>query len=226
MFKKYFPHVFVFFAFLTLIALGTWQVERREWKQNIMNKIDARITAPPIPISAYSNITDDEFKQITLTGNYLHNDEILILNKPFNGKAGQYVFTPFKTTSGEVIEINRGWVPTDQKIDQPEGHTQITGIIRATQKPNWLGKMITLENKPQQKIWFWIELPKLYGSLNLPQKDFYVEQTGKVIPLNYPYPLPPNPNLYNEHLQYAITWYLLAGILLIIYYCRFWYKQK
>lgn len=222
--KKIFPHVFVFFAFIALIYLGTWQVMRREEKNELVAKIDSNVNAPLLSPDSYKNIGEDEFRKMALTGAYMHDKEFLLLNKPYNGKPGQHVMTPFKATNGDVIIVDRGWIPTDKEYEKPTGQIQITGVVRATQKLNGLGKMITFNNDPQKQIWFWLDLPLIYKTYGLPKKDYYLDLVNETKSNSYPVALPAKIDVYNEHLIYVITWYSIAIVLLLVYYFRFWKK--
>ncbi len=219
--KKLFPHLFVIAALFCLIALGTWQVQRRTEKQQMLNRIEANISTNT---TSFKNIAEDEFKKMTLTGKYLYDKEFLLLNKPFNGKPGQHVMTPFQNTKGDVIIVDRGWVQTDKDYGKPAGQIKITTIIRAGQRLNSMAKLVILENNPQKQAWFWLDLPKIYESLGLPQKDYYLDLTTDEKLSSYPYALSGKIEVYNEHLIYIITWYSLAAVLLLVYYFRFWKK--
>jgi len=222
--KKLFPHIFVFFAFITLIFLGTWQVFRREEKEALIAKIERNINTKIINLADYKNIDSDEFKKMSVTGSYLYDKEFSLLNKPFNGKPGQYVITPLKEKSGQIILVNRGWAPTDKDYEKPPGKVTITAIIRAGQKLNAMGKLIILNNIPEKQMWFWLDLPRIYQTLGLPQKDYYLDLINETKSTSYPFALPAKIVIYNEHLIYIITWYSLALVLALVYYFRFWKK--
>jgi surfeit locus 1 family protein len=115
-------------------------------------------------------------------------------------------------------------VPSDKEPERLKGKQEITGIVRAAQKLNFIGRAIVFDNQPKKQLWFWLDLPQMYESLNLPPKDFYLDMINTGKSTSYPIALPVDLKLYNEHLQYAITWYLLSIALLIVYYFRFWKK--
>lgn len=223
--KKLIPHIVVILMFACLFALGTWQVQRRFAKQDMLARIDANVNAAPITPETFKNISQDEFKKMNLTGKYIHDKDLLLLNRSHNGKPGQHVMTPFLTSGGETILVDRGWIPTDREYEKPEGEMQITGVVRATQKLNFMANMITLANDPPKQNWFWLDLPALYQSVGVPPKDYYLdlidpERTTK----SYPYALDGKIEVYNEHMVYIITWYSLSIVLLLVYYFRFWRK--
>lgn len=220
--KKILPHVIVFILFIFLAFLGTWQVERRQWKEELLQKVDTNINAPAIPIEGFKNLASDEFRKMHVSGEFIFDKEFLLLNKTHNGKLGQQVFTPFKTTDGQIILVDRGWIPTDKETSKPQGQQEITGVIRGKQALNAIGRVIILENDSLKQIWFWIDLPKMYESNGLAVKDYYLELVNNDKSTSYPIALPQKIELYNEHLQYAITWYSLSIILLLVYYFRFW----
>ena len=223
--KKYIPLVFTIFAFIVLAGLGTWQVQRLEWKTDLINLINTRMAEKPITLAEFQNPDADEYRHINLTGIYDHAKEMQIIGRPFNGKPGIHIITPMVTDKG-VILVNRGWAKYEEPYAKPEGVQNVTGIIRKTQQRNFLSRHITMDNVPAKNMWFYVDLPVMYPYVKAPDQSFYVELTGKEEPNSYPYALPTEIKLYNEHLTYAITWYCLAVALLLTYYFRFHRKPR
>lgn len=222
--KKLFPHLFVLFGFIVLFSMGTWQLKRLEWKESLVAKIEKRMSMPPITLSDIKNIDEAEYRLVKLSGKYLHDKEMIILGRPFNGKPGQHVLTPLVTEDGKTIIVNRGWVKYEEDYSKPEFAEGAEGIIRKTQKLNFLSNMIIQKNNPKTGVWFYVDLPQIYAHLNAPKQDFYLELASTQKPNSYPYALEKKINIYNEHLNYAITWYALSFALLLVYYFRFWKK--
>lgn len=221
MFKKIFPHIFVVLTFWLTFSLGYWQLERMTWKNELLEKIESRISSEPMDISEYKNMEDDEFKYVTITGEYLHDKEVTLLNRTYNGKPGVHIYTPLKTADKTYL-VSRGWVRDEQEYNKPEGIQMINGLIRKTQVANW----ISLENSPEKGQWFWIELEKMYKSVGLEPIELYIDRKIEDGSKDYPLPLPKKIQIHNEHLQYTITWFSLSITLLVIYYFRFWYRKE
>ncbi len=245
--RKAFPHIFVGFSFLILVALGTWQVYRLQWKKETMQKVESRLAQEPITSGIFTSVENDEFKTMKVNGIFLNEKEMVLLNKNFNGKQGYHIITPLKTPQDEVILVNRGWTPSDKEPARPDTEQTVTGIIRGSQKLNFIGRNIVIPNTPEKNQWFTVDLKAMYKQVGAPEKPYYLEAidpevairkvpksrqsiSGEVKPSRetmrqtYPYGLPKEIKIYNEHIQYVITWYSLAAALLIIYYFRFFKK--
>jgi surfeit locus 1 family protein len=214
--KKYIPLIFTAFSFVILMAMGSWQVQRLQWKTNLMNQIQTNLAKPPLAIEN----APEEYRLMTLTGTYDFANEMTVIGRPMNGKPGVHIITPMKIADKTIL-INRGWAKYDAPYTKPAGEVTVTGIIRSTTKRNFLSRHITMDNIPAQNMWFYVDLPAMHQHIKTPQQQFYVEATGKITTNSYPYTIEAKINLYNEHLSYAITWYSLAIALLIIYYFRF-----
>ena len=218
--KKHIPLLFTVFGFIILMGMGTWQVQRLQWKTELISLITTRMNEKPITLAQFENPNVDEYRLITVTGTYDHAKEMQIIGRPFNGKPGIHVITPMQTEKG-IILINRGWAKYEEPYTKPEGTQTVTGIIRKTQARNFLSRHITMDNKPEQNLWFYADLDQMYQHTKAPNPAFYIELSGDEVPNSYPYALPKEIKLYNEHLTYAITWYSLGVALLLTYYFRF-----
>jgi surfeit locus 1 family protein len=223
--KKLFPHIFCLLCFLGLVALGTWQLQRMEWKKELIATIDSRINGTPIQLSDYKNLDTNEYALMEVEGKFLYDKEISIMNKTFNGKGGIHSMTPLQTTAGDIILVNRGWTPLEKDPLKPEGTQKIIGVIRATQHLNYIGRHIMIDNNPAKKEWFTINLPQMYAAVNAPEKEYYLDMVNEDGNKTFPYALPKKIEIYNEHLQYVLTWYGIALALVVIYYFRFWRRK-
>ena len=103
-------------ALLVLVGLGTWQLGRLQWKNDLIDRFEARVAAPPMVVPANGVATESfEFRQLELKGSFLHEKEILLTGRTYEGNAGFHVVTPFELADGRVILINRGWVSEIQR---------------------------------------------------------------------------------------------------------------
>lgn len=218
--KKLVPHLVTLIIFATTTTLGVWQVQRLQWKTNLLDQIEIQLAKTPVDIQEFQGVNNDEYRLIRATGKFDHEKEIRVINKTYNGKAGFHIITPMTLSNGEEVIINRGFVAYEKEYTQPQGETSIVGIARKAQIPNWL----TLENDPQNDMWFFMELPLISQELDVQERDYYLDRIAYEDDnsKDFPLPLPKKIKMHNEHMQYAITWFSLSIILLIMYYFRFW----
>jgi surfeit locus 1 family protein len=205
-----------------LLALGTWQVERLQWKEALIAERAAQLAAAPEPLPAQS---DDwrawDFRRVTVAGEFNHEAEQLYGVAAIEGQVGHHVITPLVRADGPAILVDRGWVPADQahpaarRQGQLEGRVEITGIARyrGADRPGWF----TPDNQPEQGLWYSYDLLALEAAVGIELLPVVVEADAKANPGGLPQGGRTNLVLPNNHLQYAITWYGLAAALLAIY---------
>jgi surfeit locus 1 family protein len=210
-------------TFLVLLGLGLWQLDRLAWKQTLIDEIQARITAPPMALPADLGDPALEFRRVDLVGHFLHERELYLPGKTYKGTYGQWVATPFVLGDGRTVIVNRGWVP--EKYYKPEsraegllaGEVTVQGIVRL---PGWQGwDSARPDNVPAANVWYYFDLPAMAQAAGLenPVTEVYVEALGDESTGLLPIGLDRRVELPNDHLQYAITWFALAVVLLAIY---------
>jgi len=217
----FWPTVFTVPAILIMIGLSVWQVQRLHWKEGVIAERTARTTAAPIALPpAGADLSDLEFRKVALTGTFDHAHEFYLAARSQNGNIGYWIVTPLKLESGETVLIERGWVPENKKLPEtrPEGQlagtVNLNGIIRLPQVKTYFQP----ENEPQKNVWFYLDPKQMAAAANLPARtDLYLDAEKTEIPGNYPLGGQTRINLPNDHLQYAVTWALLALSLAGVY---------
>lgn len=215
------PTVAVFLALITLLALGTWQVERLAWKRDLIAAREAQLAAPAelLPASAQDWRSWD-FRRVIARGEFRHDLEQLFGVTAIDGRYGHHVLTPLIRRNGAAVLIDRGWVPADKahpaarRAGQLEGPVEISGIARyrGAERAGWF----TPDNRPAQNTWYWYDLPALEAALGLELLPVVVEADATPNPGGLPIGGRTRTELPNNHLQYAITWYgLAAGLVLV-----------
>tara|TARA_B100001123_G_scaffold450212_1_gene619312 strand:+ start:233 stop:844 length:612 start_codon:yes stop_codon:yes gene_type:complete len=192
-----------------------------QWKSELIKTFDERISENPIsPPLEVENIDEWRFKRISIEGVFLHDKELLMTGKTFEGTAGFHVITPIKTEEGRIIMINRGWIPETSRSQKKRPDTlyngllHIVGIIREDKKKGYF----VPENEPKNEVWLYVNTRQMAMHRNIKQvANFYIDAIRKPGPYTLPIGASAKINVRNEHLQYAITWFLLALSLLIIY---------
>lgn len=223
-FKTVFPHIFVFLTFCLTMSLGIWQIQRLSWKQELIEKLEKNLELEALTSIQINNLDEQEFRVLREKGYYDFTHEMEVLHQTYNGKLGTYAITPFKANSGKVFLVNRGWTEYEHKHTNPQGEVEVFGVIRKSPRQG----NFALQNEPQKNLWYNIDLEQMSKVAGGTETDFYIELKSESdeSPKNYPYPLPKKIQVYNEHVQYIITWFGISIALLVIYYFRFFRKQK
>jgi surfeit locus 1 family protein len=217
----------------TLLSLGGWQLERRFDKLALIAALDERLAAQPValpPVARWRELTPqrDEFRRVTLSGVLQASEPARVfaspspLRKDVSG-TGVWAFAPVTLASGETVVVNRGFVPDGQEAQQgPGSPVTLTGYIRFPEVPGWL----TPHADRNKRLWFLRDHLAMAQALGWadPQRlaPFYIDLEGPVPPGGVPKPGPLQVSLKNDHLQYAVTWFLLAAAVTIAF--GFWFR--
>jgi len=159
---------------ITAFALGTWQVQRLDWKSKLIAKFEDPLP-PQIDPTA---IKDFDYRRIYATGHFRHDQEMLIGPRINDGKDGYLVVTPLERTgNGSTILINRGWIPrkfrnqNERPDGLPRGEVTVEGLLREP----WEKNLFTPDNSPQTNEFYFpdvAQMAKLTGS-----QAVWVEET-------------------------------------------------
>jgi surfeit locus 1 family protein len=218
--------------FVGLLGLGTWQVYRRAWKLDLIARVDQRVHAPPVapPRPAqWPNVTaaSDEYRHVQLTGTLL-NDRATRVQASTDLGVGFWLLTPLQMHDGSVVLINRGFIPPDWKpgtSSDPTNPVTITGLLRLSE-PH--GRFLRA-NEPAANRWFSRDVQAIAAARGLSRVAPYFvdadasaagshgdeEPVGGLNVISFP----------NNHLVYAITWYLLA-LMVLLAARRVWREEK
>ena len=207
--NKFLFSVFIIFFIFVFIGLGTWQIIRLNWKNNLILEIENSLKNPPVEL-AQSN--KENFLKIKTSGSIDFDKQIYLYNLNESGTPGFEVINPI-TIGDENFLINRGWIPFEKKGTQEINvfdQKNIIGTLRLQGRKN----IFKPDNDLDENYWF---------SLN---REDILKFTGKnfskyIIYLdgNYQLPRPKKitANISNNHKKYAITWFSLALSILLLY---------
>jgi len=221
--------VFAVPALIILIALGTWQVQRLHWKENQIAIRQERSQGPGIALpNSFPDPLAIEFTRVKLAGTFLHDQEFYLGARTENGRVGLNIVTPFVLDDGRVILFNRGWVPEDKRDPasraegQLEGEVEVEGLLRTD---GWKGvDFAKPPNSPEKRFYFWLDLPVMAEGIDGGSgtsgviTEVYADAVASEVPGGLPIGGQTRIKLKNDHLEYAITWYSFAVILLVIYF--------
>lgn len=219
------PTVAMLAALAILLGLGTWQLQRKAWKEGLLAEIAARTTAAPIALDEalrrWQAGEDLEYARARVAGRFLHDKERFYY-APGKEGPGFHIYTPLETSGGVIVLVNRGFVPdrfkdrSQRRDGLPTGATEVTGLLRASGRTGWF----TPANDVAANLWFWRDLAGMaesaFGTDAKRVAPFFLDEEahganawprGGVTRLELP----------NRHLEYALTWYGLALGLIGVY---------
>ena len=217
-------------VFVVLLGLGTWQVQRLAWKNDLIETRAERIAAPPLTLmqaKAAESPGVVEYRPIRVTGAFQPAHRFRLLNRVHAGTQGSHLIVPMVLENGQgTVMVDRGWVPRGTLDDIPvEPATAVTldGFVRAYTAP---GAFLP-PNEPGTNNWFHMNEAEMLAAAGLSEGvGFYIEAGPDSSPPGaYPVGAVPDLNLRNTHLQYAGTWYGFAGVLLVIFIVYHWRRS-
>ena len=213
--KSFLFNVFVFLFIILFCFLGTWQLYRLDWKNNLITEITEGLNSEPI-LYSYSSVKN--YQRFILEGEFDYSNQLYFYSLSTKSEPGFDVFTPYKLKDGNFVLVNRGWIKKELKnkveINQNQS-SKIIGVAKTEFKIN----IFKPENEPKNNIWFSINFDEFETQLGvkLNRAIFYLDDKN----INLPKPREINADLPNNHLKYALTWYSIAiSILLYFLYFR------
>ncbi|KAL5358207.1 SURF1 family-domain-containing protein [Aspergillus floccosus] len=199
-------------------ALGTWQIQRLDWKTKLIAKYEDRLIKPPLPLPPQVDpevISEFDYRRVYATGRLRHDQEMLVGPRMREGQDGFVVMTPLERGDGQsTVLVNRGWISrkmVDQKdrtVGLPQGEVTVEGLLREPYKKN----MFTPENKPEDGKFYFPDVeqmaeltgsqPVLIEETMIPDMVEHLDREAKGIPIGRAAEV----NLRNNHSQYIFTW--------------------
>lgn len=213
-------------ALAALVALGVWQLVRLQEKTALNAYRTERAALAPVDLPqdtaamARFDVAAFDFRRVRAVGRFAYDHALYVYEPARDGDAGYHVVTPLIRDGAPPVLVDRGWVPSDRKAPasraagDPAGPVTVTGFVREGQRQGWL----TPNNDPATDSWFWFDLPAMARATGLdPTATFYLEADATPNPGGLPVGGQTPIELPSPHLNYAITWFSLAGILVVIY---------
>ncbi len=205
--------------FCGFIALGTWQIQRRAWKLDLIARVEARVNAAPVAApgpAEWPSITakSHEYLRVRATGTLLTELATPVKALTELG-SGYWLMTPLRTPDGNIIMINRGFVASlepgriarSKAVPEPQS---ITGLLRLSEP----GGGFLRHNDPTADRWYSRDVQAIAHSRGLGRiAPYFIDAdrasspgTGTDSPVGGLTVIA----FANNHLLYAITWYTLA----------------
>ncbi|HEY5184301.1 MAG TPA: SURF1 family protein [Actinomycetes bacterium] len=204
---------------LLCYRLAHWQLDRLHGREAANASITAAEKLAPIPpeqlLAVGRQTSSAHWRQLTVTGTWDADHQLLVRNRPQDGSNGFWVLTPLTSAQGTALLVVRGWVPypmqADQNPDVPAPQPgQVTGVVRVQgsepAKPTQLPTGQVLR----------VNVPSIAKDLPYPVYGDYADLVSEQPqPASAPTPLPA-PTLDNgPHLSYAMQWYAFGVVAIV-----------
>ncbi len=200
------------------LYLGTWQTHRGDEKEERQRLLEARIRETPLDLTGSVESADPLlYRKVRAAGEYDAAGQIYVDNQVYQGRAGYFVVTPLRLRDGAIVLVNRGWIARGAKYHEPPlapapaGAVEVSGL--ATLPPARV-----LELGPQT----------VSGSVwqNLSIARYRAATKSAVVPVVVLADAPgtglaavresPDAGVA-KHREYALTWFSLAALTLVLW---------
>jgi surfeit locus 1 family protein len=217
-----------------LIGLGVWQLQRRIEKHALIAALTDRLAAAPesLPLpSQWSTLTPahDEFRRVQFSATCEARPDAMVysagsaVRSDISGP-GTWAFLPARLSTGETLVVNIGFVQNTMQDRAQQDRAvarlvtgapvSMTGYLRFPESPG----LLTPAPNLAARLWFVRDHRAMAKSLGWGEvAPFYIDLESPVPQSGIPKPGPLDVRLKDDHLQYAITWFGLAAVVVIAF---------
>lgn len=203
--KRLFALAFVIGGFAMLIGLGLWQLDRRAWKHDYIQSIEAGLAAAPTSLSIKPD-AGMAWRRATAAGVWRPQSLARIAPRTFDGRVGGDYAAILELPDGSALAVRLGWAPDG--APSPElaaGPQQVEGVLAPPPEPN----PFTPDNAPPDD-WYWLDPVALTVNAGFTPGDAAPLTLRATAPPAGLKARPARPHIVDDHLQYAMTWFALA----------------
>lgn len=218
-----------FFALIgvcVLCALGTWQVHRLSWKEDLLMRIAAEGRKPLSVLDLGAVSEDFLFLPGTLEGRFVTDKFLFLGPRTLDGRVGAHLLMPFYVPDqDDYILVNRGWVEDSKRAYVLSSFDPVDDeVLRGVLRPPLQDNAFVPQNHPERGLWYRMDMSEIAAYFDVPLKRnavFYLSprvdagEDGDLVPVGGP------PQLPNNHFQYALFWFSMAGVLVGVFFFRF-----
>jgi surfeit locus 1 family protein len=218
--------VFTLAVLACLIGLGIWQLQRKQEKVALIAALTQRLAAAPValpPPEAWPSLTPerDEFRRMTLQATLDTASPALVFTsgsalRPDVTGIGSWAFVPVRTAAGQTVVVNLGFVPDGRSMAPAAatGAVTLTGYLRFPEQEGWF----TPRPDISRRTWYAREPRAMAVALGWGEvAPFYLDLETPPPAAGWPKPGPLAVHLRDQHLQYALTWFGLAVVVLVTF---------
>lgn len=211
-------HLVVGAAIVVMVNFGFWQLRRLDQRQAFNAVIEARYDQPPVELGELLPVDADadaiervEWRPVTASGRYLPDDGLLVVNRSQNGRAGANIVVPLRLDDGDILLVNRGFVPLSIEIPPvPAVEVEVTGRLRPSEERRF-GQLSDPADGTLREVQR-IDLDRLAPQFDAPLAPMYIDliSSNPSEPAGIPEPVIAPDLSEGNHLSYAVQWFIFA----------------
>ncbi len=238
-------HLFALGLILVFIAAGFWQLSRLGDRRDANERVESRALQEPMALDTVMASAGDltgadldealDFTAVTVRGRFIVSELTRVANRSQDGRGGDWSVGLFETVDGQILVVNRGFLLRSEiAAEAPDGEVTLTGFLRRTRTKGWIGSDDdpTAERMPRlnidevivraeaagidasdRTIDLWLQLSEIDGSA-----PDAVNETGSLVEaVSVPRPVPLGDLDEGDHFSYAIQWFSLAVLSVMVY---------
>jgi cytochrome oxidase assembly protein ShyY1 len=210
-------HLGILLLVILMINLALWQVRRMNEREDFNAQVDSRRSELPRPVEdllpAGADVDPDDLQwyNVSATGTYLTDEQVLVVNVSQDGAAGVDPVVPLQLADGRLLLVNRGFVPNNVAVPPPaDGPVEIVGRLRPSQKRG-TGSLSDPAEGELTEV-HRVDINRLQKQLDAPVLPMYVDLLDST---------PPEPDAQitpvaapdlseGPHLSYAVQWCIFS----------------
>jgi cytochrome oxidase assembly protein ShyY1 len=230
--------IFTGVMLVAFIGLGVWQLQRRVEKHALIAALDQRLAEAPGALPPPSqwgalNAAADEFRRVRFQATYIAGPDAMVyssgsaVREDISGP-GTWAFLPARLPDGKIVVINAGFVQNtmqDRALEDraikpllTNAPVTLTGYLRFPEKAG----LLTPQQNLASRLWFTRDHLAMaaalgWGGNGATVAPFYIDLESPVPASGIPKPGALQVHLKDDHMQYAITWFSLAGAVVIAF---------
>lgn len=200
------PMIFGLGGVAILISLGIWQVSRLAWKTDLVARIEAGIHAEPVPLPSAPDPVADRYRPVTAEGRYT-GEAVQVLASLQGPGTGTHVIAVLQTPDGRRVLVDRGFLPDASRagaVIAAEG-VEVSGNLL------WPDDADSFTPAPDlgRGLWFSRNVAPIAEFLHTEPVLIIARHDNAPIAGLARAPVD-SAAIKNDHLGYAVTWFLLA----------------
>ena len=234
-------HLFAAALVISFLGAGFWQLDRLDQRQAANARVEERALQPPVPLDTVLSGSDDDldFVAVTAVGRFVEPELARVANRSQDGRGGDWVVGIFETDDGDLLAVNRGFVlRSETTAATPDGTVELAGYLRLSRTRGWIGGTDNPEADRMPRlniddvatrlaaagfddldrlVPLWLQLTTIDGVAPGSADAGVVDSAGAVDDVVTPRPVPLGDLDEGNHFSYAVQWFLLATLSVVIY---------